>query len=73
MRHFCLLKGLNSANMKNLHCACAQFLKEKKKQQKNNVCCVRYKEVQVGNDQEKAQSERNSHSKNRGWKNLIDD
>ena len=25
-----------------------------------------YKEVQVGNDQEKEQSERNSHSKNRG-------
>ena len=27
------------------------------------------KKVQVGNDQEKAQSERNSHSKNRGEKN----
>ena len=26
----------------------------------------RYKKVQVGNDQETAQSERNSHSKNRG-------
>ena len=25
------------------------------------------KKVQVGNDQEKEQSERNSHSKNRGW------
>ena len=27
-----------------------------------------YKEVQVGKDQEKAQSERDSHSKNRGGK-----
>ena len=26
------------------------------------------KKIQVGNDQEKAQSERNSHSKNRSWK-----
>ena len=30
------------------------------------------KKVQIGNDQEKAQSERNSHSKNRGGKNFID-
>ena len=30
------------------------------------------KKVQVGKDQEKAQSERNSHSKNRGGKNQID-
>ena len=30
---------------------------------------VNLKKVQVGNDQEKAQSERNSHSKNRGGKN----
>ena len=30
---------------------------------------VRYaKKVQVGKDQEKAQSEKDSHSKNRGWK-----
>ena len=28
--------------------------------------------LQAGNDQEKARSERNSHSKNRGGKNLID-
>ena len=28
--------------------------------------------VQVGNDEEKAQSKRNSHSKNRSEKNLID-
>ena len=28
--------------------------------------------VQVGNDPEKAPSERNSHSKNRGGKNLFD-
>ena len=27
-----------------------------------------YKKVQVGKDQEKAQSERDSHSKNRSWK-----
>ena len=27
------------------------------------------KKVQVGKDQEKAQSEKDSHSKNRGWKN----
>ena len=38
------------------------------------VCaCARVRAVceglQVGNDQEKAQSERNSHSKNRGGKN----
>ena len=31
-----------------------------------------FKKVQVGNDQEKAKSERNSHSKNRGGKNYID-
>ena len=30
----------------------------------------RHKKVQVGNDQEKAQSERNSHSKNQGGKKL---
>ena len=29
-----------------------------------------HKKVQVGNDQEKAQSEWNSHSKNRGGKKL---
>ena len=34
--------------------------------------CVWIKKVQVGNDQEKAQSERNSHSKNRDGKNKID-
>ena len=27
-----------------------------------------FQKVQVGKDQEKAQSERDSHSKNRGWK-----
>ena len=30
---------------------------------------LNYKEVQVGKDQEKAQSEKDSHSKNRGGKN----
>ena len=29
------------------------------------------KKVQVGKDQEKAQSDKKSHSKNRGGKNLI--
>ena len=29
------------------------------------------KQIQVGNDQEKAQSERNSYSKNRGGKNKM--
>ena len=29
---------------------------------------IEHKKVQVGNDQEKAQSERDSHSKNRGGK-----
>ena len=29
-----------------------------------------HKKVQVGKDQEKAQSEKDSHSKNRGWKKL---
>ena len=29
----------------------------------------KYKKVQVGNDQEKAQSEKDSHSENRGGKN----
>ena len=33
-----------------------------------NNLYLRDKKVQVGNDQEKAQSERNSHSKNRGGK-----
>ena len=28
-----------------------------------------FKKVQIGNDQEKAQSEKDSHSKNRGGKN----
>ena len=32
----------------------------------------KYKNVQVGNDHEKAQSERNSHSKNRDGKNQTD-
>ena len=39
-----------------------------------NICKgqfgIEYKEVQVGNDQEKAQSERNSHSRNRGGEKL---
>ena len=40
----------------------------------NNECRLvpiawSYKKVQEGNDQEKAQSGRNSHSKNRGGKN----
>ena len=30
--------------------------------------CLRHEKVQVGKDQEKAQSEKNSHSKNRGGK-----
>ena len=30
------------------------------------------KKVQVGKDQEKAQSEKDSHSKNRGWKKNTD-
>ena len=34
----------------------------------NNMCCEK---VQVGKDQEKAQSEKDSHSKNRGGKKLI--
>ena len=33
-----------------------------------NICKPKYKKVQVGKDQEKAQSERDSHSKNRGGK-----
>ena len=32
------------------------------------VCSFRWKKVQVGKDQEKAQSEKDSHSKNRGGK-----
>ena len=31
---------------------------------------ILYEKVEVGNDQEKAQSERTSHSQNRGGKNL---
>ena len=31
---------------------------------------IQVKKVQVGNDQEKAQSEKDSHSKNRGGKKL---
>ena len=31
-------------------------------------CNLQFKKVQVGKDQEKAQSERDSHSKNRGGK-----
>ena len=30
--------------------------------------CLHFKKVQVGKDQEKAQSEKDSHSKNRGGK-----
>ena len=33
------------------------------------ICTYNDKNVQIGNDQEKAQSERNSRSKNRGGKN----
>ena len=33
--------------------------------------CSRAKKVQVGNDQEMVQSERNSHSKNRGEKKRV--
>ena len=33
---------------------------------------LQYKKVQLGNDQEKVQSERNSHSKNRGGRKQID-
>ena len=37
--------------------------------ERNRVLAAKYvKKVQVGNDKEKAQSERNSHSKNRGGK-----
>ena len=32
------------------------------------ICCI--KKVQVGNDQEKAQSEKDSHSKNSGGKKI---
>ena len=35
----------------------------------NRAMSNRYRKVQTGNDQEKAQSQRNSHSKNRGGKN----
>ena len=35
-----------------------------------SVYYIKLKNVQVGNDQENAKSERNSHSKNRGGKNL---
>ena len=51
----------------------------------NDMCCLKYtrqnkkrnssifhKKLKVGNDQENAQSERNSHSKNRVGNNLID-
>ena len=34
----------------------------------NKLRNVHYKKVHVGNDQEKVQSERSSHSKNRGGK-----
>ena len=37
---------------------------------RRSACLVFNKNVQVGNDQEKAQSERNSHSKNQGGKKL---
>ena len=30
-----------------------------------------YQKVQAGKDQEKAQSEKDSHSKTRGWKNKL--
>ena len=33
---------------------------------------IRWEKVQVGNDQEKAQSERDSHSKSQGGKNYIE-
>ena len=38
----------------------------------NVISYIFYEKVQVGNDQEKAQSERNSHSENRGGKKQID-
>ena len=36
-----------------------------------HVLQIIHKKVQVGKDQEKAQSERDSHSKNRGGKNKL--
>ena len=37
----------------------------------SSFCLVQWKKVQVGKDQEKAQSEKDSHSKNRGGKNIV--
>ena len=37
---------------------------------KRSACSLCDKEVQVGKDQEKAQPEKDYHSKNRGGKNL---
>ena len=45
----------------------AAFFEENKKQQ-NMYMTTKNEKVQVGKDQEKAQSERDSHSKNRGGK-----
>ena len=47
--------------------AVALFLKSQMSSFKQFVVCIE-KKVQVGKDQEKAQSEKDSHSKNRGGK-----
>ena len=39
-------------------------------QKSRNISFHESEKVQVGNDQEMAQPERNSHSKNQGWKKL---
>ena len=55
------------------HCLGLAFVLEEEEDEKHETltefyCLVWYKKVQVGKDQEKAQSEKDSHSKNRGGK-----
>ena len=52
----------NSQSIKNAFFSVAKLLR----------LSIYSEKVQVGNDQEKTQSEGNSHSKNRSGKNLID-
>ena len=50
------------------HCVQQRQWRQQRWTPGNGPVCQLYKKVQVGKDQEKAQSEKDTHSKNRGGK-----
>ena len=68
-RRFCLPGLFRCVSPRNKNFAFAMVAEERE------ICCFFFtgsvRKVQVGNDQEKAQSEKDSHSKNRGGKNKL--